>query len=374
MKISVIGCGYMGRIYVKNLLESFGFMPDDIVVYDIKAERMQEMVDTFGVVAASSLEEAVSEVVIVATNTPSHVQVIKVLSAYGTKFVFCEKPLGMNSGEVESLRELPTVIFTAFLINFSPALRELKKLAMKDITTVLREGSVTWGKNRFGNARPTPGDLEDEAIHGFAALLQLIQTNGSVIGTTVAAHLTFMDYADAAVQSNARKQDASFPQYPNSSSFIVADVQAGDAIRDDMNFYVPIGIHSSYIMPEQVRRIAGIFGNTPVASSEGKDAPMAGFSIDFDVRSENGGTKDILKTTDIRSGETVTQEFAGNKITLELEAFLHVARGGEADSRLTTFEEVLRLVKFADAVGCSSREGGRLMHAFGYHGSFPEVS
>ena len=355
-KMSVIGLGQMGTIYLKVAINELGISPQNIVVYDVVPEKMVRAVEDFGVTAVESVADAAQGTAIVTTNTPSHVHVMKELVANGTKQIFCEKPLGMTSAEVARLSDLGAEIFTAFLINFSPALAKVVEV-MRDNDLVLREGSATWGKNRFGNNRPTPGDLEDEMVHAVQVFQMLASVNMAVVRTEVCAHLTYLDYVNHHVQAEARRTDPSFPDVEdvNSSSNILMQLALSDRYQDDVNLNAPVTLRSSYVMAKQVRTVEGVLSYNP--SLSGANQPVYAFHIDFDVRGSDG-VKDVLTLT--KSDVNIVQEhpFASNKIALELGAFFAHVRGEGTDPRLTGLSTAQRAVAFSDAAKASSAKKG----------------
>lgn len=345
--IGVIGAGKMGKIYIQNLI-FLGINPEEITIFDAVPEKAQQTAEEFGVKVAISVEEAFHEIVIIASSTPSHVPLIKEASAGGAKFIFCEKPLGMNYKEVKTLQDVKAEVFTAFLVNFSPALEKIV-LLMKENNLVIREGWINWGKNRMGDTRPTPGDLEDELVHGINAFMMLGDVQTSVASVDVFATLTYMNYVNKEAQAAAMEIDPSFPpeRKVNSSAYGLAMLNLF-SLEDQMKITrAPISFQSSYIMAAQRRVINGVLGH--VQHGNRYDPPEFSFIINFD--GENG---DQLTLTRNATKETEVFTFKANRILLELEAFLHYAYNGIMDDRLTNLAEAMRMVKFSDTVRESS--------------------
>lgn len=351
-KIAVVGCGKMGKIYINNMINHLGMNPhDDIIVYDIDQAKSAKISADFAVSVANNMAEvAKKEVAIVATNTPSHVRVIRELAANGVKHVLCEKPLGLNHKEVQCLKDLETEVFTAFLINFSPALKKVVKI-MEENQLVLLEGSAIWIKNRLGDNRPTAGDLEDEVVHPVQAMRMLAGINTNVTSTEVATQLTYLDYVNRAVQARACARDPSFPQSVNASSNILMKMQVFDVWKNQ-NSIIPVTVRSSYVGAKQVRMVEGVLGYS-IKTGVGP-VPVYAFYIDFDMAGE-----DVLTLTRLYGDRSEEFRFKGNKILLELQAFLSYVNNKETDPRLTGLDDAVASVAFTDAAMKSFDNGGK---------------
>jgi hypothetical protein len=230
-------------------------------------------------------------------------------------------------------------IYTAFLINFSEAVLSLQKFMIEEGLYVA-EAYVNWGKDRTGNIRPTPGDLEDEACHGVGVVHLLVKINQGVKGIEVFGKTSYLPFVDEEVQRKACGLDESFPKIPNSSSFITGVIGTNKAD-------VIVGIHSSFVSIRQERTV-----HVTVCDAEtGKPRWLA--LMEFDT--PDG---DVLMLKEVGSKkETRREVFGGDKITAETEAFFNVVSGGKVDSRLTDFETAKLAVKFSDAVIKSSKIG-----------------
>ncbi|MCI0564008.1 MAG: Gfo/Idh/MocA family oxidoreductase [Nitrososphaera sp.] len=342
MKVIVVGLGQMGVYYV-NSLKRLGTRIEDIIGIDIDPEKTAAAGEQFpGAVIFQSTASITDmpQVAIVATNTPSHVKVIHELRARGVEWVFCEKPIGMDAKEAVSLKDCGATVYTAFLINFSKAVEYLLDRMGRE-SLYFAEGSVEWGKDRTGNSRPTPGDLEDESVHGIGVIHTLVRFNQGVQHVQLAANLSHLSFVKREAQRKACAIDASFPERPNSSTFVL------ETIRTDRGL-IPVSVHSSFIMNEQVRRVSGRLVDQ-------NNRPKYAFLIEFDVKGKGGKTVDMfhLRELGVRTEEAI--EFSGDKIDLELSAFLDVVEGKPASSRLTNLQNALHAVEFSDAVRQSSR-------------------
>lgn len=348
-KIIIVGLGYMGHFYVANMLKKGGLRQSQIVAVDVNSEKVIKFREEYPEIqcyesidaALGSKEKATAAFVL--TNTPSHHLVVSDLVKKGVGYIFVEKPLGIDSRAVALIKKNmkpETKIFTAFLMNFSGA-KDYLTLFMKEKRLYLAEAMVSWGKDRTGDSRPTPGDLQDESIHGWNFCDTLTSINQERKRAVVYARVTFLPYFDQQVQKRAHELDASFPLMANSSSFIT------ETLTTDKGRVV-ILIHSSFVMLRQTRKVIltlnGVISATPEWLAE----------INFDTKDG-----DILELKPVGKNKPIELlKFSGDKVWLETEAFLRFVQSGEKDSRLTGFQQAKASVDFTDAAIRSDR-GGR---------------
>ncbi len=356
MEFGIVGAGKMGTLYVKILLNVFNISARNLVIFDVDQKRSLEVGMKFGVNVASNLTELArkSDIVIVASSSPSHVPVMIHLISHGVKKIFCEKPLGMEEWEVKDLLELAqendTKICTAFLINFSAAIAKIVDI-MKAGNLVLREASAIWGKNRTGDTRPTPGDLEDESVHAVQILRMLAGVNTQIQKTRVSGLLTYLSYTNSTAQKKAREIDTSFPEVVNSSSFLTHVM----TVRQGMyEVEVPMNVQSSYVMAKQARCVYGVLAHID------NTMPKYSFHIDFDVRhEENDNVNDVLTLTRLRDNNVQVFELSTNKIADEMSAFIEYVGNGSYDPRLTTIEEAVTSVSLSATAEKSNAKSGQ---------------
>jgi len=72
LRVGVVGVGYLGSIHVSKL-KNFQEVKE-IIVWDIKPERMEEAREKYGAIPSSSLDEVVekSDAIICASPTTTH--------------------------------------------------------------------------------------------------------------------------------------------------------------------------------------------------------------------------------------------------------------------------------------------------------------
>jgi predicted dehydrogenase len=361
--ILIVGMGQMGKFYLRQLQE-LDSAHQQIVGVDIDPEKVTAMRKSREgtedhTCFRNNIQEAFDDfgkftVAIVATNTPSHHRVMIDLMKRGVRWILCEKPLGINMNAVNDVYDVMNItntqIFTAFLMNFSPAIQYVMQ-RMQNENLVLTEGSVVWGKNRFGDTRPTPGDLEDETVHGMGILHTLCGINQEILQTHVAAQLTYPRYADVEAQAKAHALDASFPQMVNASTMAI------EQIVTDKNI-VLCNMHSSFILGSQVRRVTAVLSN-----GHNTDEPIYSVEFNFDVRTGNKSF-DHVSITSLNGNIIENLPFDCNKLLDQTKAFIAVTNGGVPDPRLTSFTEARQAVAFSEAVIKSHRASGLMVTAY----------
>lgn len=339
--IAVIGLGRMGMSYLR-MLRKHGFPAHDIVVWDIRPDRIAAALSEFeGIIAATSLLDFAESArwFIVAVSTPSHYPVIEVLARSGARKVLCEKPLVPTVELLQHVRavaeECDTNVLTALICGFADTRGRL--MALRDEhELVLREGTAVWGKNRVGDSRPTPGDLTDEFIHPLDELLSL--TKG-ITRVGVSAHSGFLRYVDRAVQEAAFQLDNSFPMDPDSSTggLIRAFTSSGAEMHAT--------IASSFTMATQVREVRGTFTRV------GSDDAAFGFVAGYDIN----GT-DPLQIWDLQANKLIYDAAPSTDKLYELTgAFLRLVHEGVEDPRLGPLPWSALLTGILDAIRKSSK-------------------
>lgn len=334
----------MGTYYAHNLVRKLGLAASDVVVYDRINERSHKLADELGITATDALQTEGVDAFIIATNTPSHDELIVRLAREGVRHILVEKPLAQTSAGVSRIiKECGNVqVYTGLVINFSRAIEHL--LAhMRSEQLLLHDFYGRWGKNRGTEKelRPTPGDLEDEAVHPIGVFLLLAEQGRTTRELLISGQLGWLPYVNRESQALARKHDPSFPERPNHST--------SANIRLEGSTPAKASIYSSFLHPVQVRLVGGIIGTN--------ETPTMGFEINFDQnRPEKiGGAVDTLVMTDIKSGATSVEEFPADKLNDLTAAFVNLVRDGTMDTRLATIAHGGTLVDIAEAIIESDR-------------------
>jgi len=333
MEINVIGCGKMGEVYVRNLVERLALNPQKVVVYDVQKEKALGLAEKYNVRVADSIDALEMGPTIVATNTPSHIKIIGQLLDKGISNIFCEKPLCLMRSDADDISEAKANIYVAFLMRFSKAVNFIADL-MVDERLHLTEATTQWGLNFYHNPRPLIGTLIDESVHGIDIINMLVGINQSIEKIRVSAMLTHPDYADPVVQKNAQTIDPSVPNNPDASVFANIKFETSNGL-------IPASVWSSYIIVQQTRRVCGVL-------SDADNHLAYAFEINFDIENK---TKDHIVITKYKNAEVITKIFpCDEKIADETQAFLDVASGKEADRRLIDMRQSLRSVSFTEAI------------------------
>lgn len=336
-RILVVGLGQMGGYYINNLKIS-GFDESQIIGVDWNEEARKKAAEKWSGMEVFSEISDISEipkVAIVASTTVSHFQNIMYLIEAGVRYIFCEKPISMKMEESEEIMKAAsktgTEIFVAYLINFSGAVQRLTEIMVEN-DLILAELDSRWGKNRFGDSRPTPGALVDEIVHSLGVALSLLGVNQELETVQAFKDLSYFEYADQEAQKKANQKDSSFPLKGITSSVFVRG-------RYETNLLCGIfSIQASFILGRQARRISCVLtdkeGNLRLA-----------VELNFDVK-RDGGNFDTLDITEYEGNVVHPQEvFQNNKILSELQAFLAVVAGEKQNPCLTDINEAVKIQK-----------------------------
>lgn len=344
VKVLVVGLGYMGDVYLRNLREQLTVDAANIIGMDIVEENITKTRAKFlEIRLVNSFDEVnFSEITMgfVLVNTPSHAKVLIELMNRGVRHLLCEKPLAMKLSSVSEIEkkaeETGSSVFIAHLMNFSPAVLHLQKKMQKE-GLILTEGSVVWGKNRMGDARPTPGDLEDEMLHGRGILNQLVKINQTVEHRMVSGILTFPEFVNSDAQKKARELDISFPEHPNASTMVLEKIITNRTVANSI-------LHSSFLYPCQTRRVSCV-----LSRKESPKVPVYSAEMNFDIKAKFGSV-DHLKETELNVKQIKELEFPTNKILEQIRVFINVSLDGNPDNRLACLEEARSAVSFFEAV------------------------
>jgi predicted dehydrogenase len=133
------------------------------------------------------------DAVIIATPNDTH-HPIAVAAAQAGKHIMCEKPLGLNAGQVRDMyhaaRDAGVVHMTAFTYRFAPSMRYLKHLVSSGALGQPRHfrsqrfldwPETSWGWRQY-QARAGAGDLFDMTIHRIDFAMDLLGPIKSVCG------------------------------------------------------------------------------------------------------------------------------------------------------------------------------------------------
>ena len=133
------------------------------------------------------------DAVVIATPNFTH-KPIAVAAAKAGKHVMCEKPLGLNAGEVramyEAARDAGVVHMTAFTYRFAPSMRYLRSLVKSGALGTPRHfrsqrfldwPETSWGWRQY-KARAGAGDLFDMTIHRIDFAIDLLGPIAQVCG------------------------------------------------------------------------------------------------------------------------------------------------------------------------------------------------
>ncbi len=166
----VIGCGSIGKRHIGNLI---ALNEKDIIAFDIKPDRLQEVKSRFGIDVLDNLADAWSfcpDVAVITAPTSMHVSLAITAADHGCH-MFIEKPLSHNPDSLEELLDIAKrkklVTLVGCNMRFHPGLKQIKK--MIDEGTI---GRIIAMRIEFGQYLPDWHPWEDYR-QGYSACAEL---------------------------------------------------------------------------------------------------------------------------------------------------------------------------------------------------------
>ena len=166
MKILLIGCGNFGKHYLRILKES-GHLYGVVVKSDKSALRISKEHDVkvFTQISLDILQEIDGVMVVTPSNT--HKELIEEVLPYVP--VFCEKPLALNSKDINDIIRLETdtgnKLMVGHIYRFNNVVKEIKKIISNDKPKEIVIRFLGGSKNNCG--------VMHEFMHGFDIMLNL---------------------------------------------------------------------------------------------------------------------------------------------------------------------------------------------------------
>jgi predicted dehydrogenase len=189
VRVAVIGAGAVSDYHHVPALR-LDPRAELTMVCDASEELLNKRVSDWGVNHVTTDPEAACrdenvDAVIIATPNFTH-EPIAVAAARAGKHVMCEKPLGLNAGEVRSMyeacRDAQVVHMTAFTYRFAPSMRYLRHLLHSGALGTPRHfrsqrfldwPETSWGWRQYKD-KAGAGDLFDMTIHRIDFAIDLL--------------------------------------------------------------------------------------------------------------------------------------------------------------------------------------------------------
>ena len=189
VRVAVIGAGAVSDYHHVPAL-AIDPRAELVAVCDADEKLLAQRKQQWNVEKATTDAEALCadgeiDAVIIATPNFTH-HPIALAAARGGKHMMCEKPLGLNSGEVREMytaaRDAGVVHMTAFTYRFAPAMRYIKHLigrgALGDPRHFRSQRFLDWPETSWGwrqyRDRAGAGDLFDMTIHRIDFAIDLL--------------------------------------------------------------------------------------------------------------------------------------------------------------------------------------------------------
>ncbi len=169
-RVAVVGYGGMGSWHVNKLLVSD--VAELAGIFDISEER-KELAIKNGLHAYSSLDEVLADervdIITVATPNDHHMPIaIKAMEA--GKNVICEKPVCMNSDELQKIIDASNRTGKLFTVHQNRRW-DCDYLAMKDVYKSSELGEIFRVESRYHGSRGIPGDWRGHKEFGGGMML-----------------------------------------------------------------------------------------------------------------------------------------------------------------------------------------------------------
>ena len=171
-KLGIIGFGGMGKHHLNHIREEIGRV-EVKGVYDIKEEKQKLAAEEFGLIAYESAEAllADAEIDIVLVSTPNNFhKYYSIMALEAGKNVICEKPVMMNSKELEEVMAVAEKTGKVFTVHQN-------RRWDRDYLIVKRElangkiGKPFFIESRVQGARGIPGDWRCTKVAGGGMML-----------------------------------------------------------------------------------------------------------------------------------------------------------------------------------------------------------
>jgi predicted dehydrogenase len=159
----------------------------------LERRRQEWAIDRVTTDPAALCADPQIDAVIIATPNFTHREIV-VAAARAGKHIMCEKPLGLNAGEVREMyhaaRDAGVVHMTAFTYRFAPSMRYLKHLVSTGALGAPRHfrsqrfldwPETSWGWRQYKD-KAGAGDLFDMTIHRIDFAQDLLGRIGSLCG------------------------------------------------------------------------------------------------------------------------------------------------------------------------------------------------
>ena len=164
-KIAIIGYGGMGGWHVNKILDSD--VVECVGIYDIKETR-RELARERNLFVYNSLDDVLNdtnvELITIATPNDTHADIaIKAMQA--GKHVICEKPVCLNSEELQKIYQVSNETNVLFTVHQNRRW-DADYLLMKELYDAGKLGHVFRIESRYHGSRGIPGDWRAQKQHG----------------------------------------------------------------------------------------------------------------------------------------------------------------------------------------------------------------
>lgn len=331
-RIVVFGAGgYMAVPYIRALKE-LGVPSEHILGVEPDPDR-RKLAEGLGIRVYADPEACRAErlsMAIVAAPAETHRRIFDACADLGIRNVLSEKPLVLQSSELDGLGGLGLRMYVGYLVNFSPVVTRLRGFIAERNLRVCEVHGI-WGSNWVAKQRPIGPDLQEELPHPLVAALHIIgfdRLEGEGLRGSIRRSFVQHVHPDAVREAKASYNDSS-------TGMILARTAEGD---------VPIHLISSFNFFEQ-RRVIDVS-----LAENGSQVPTHKACLEFDVDHRFDRLRIIDARTNAPIPEHQYEPMASNKLLDQLRAVLEAFSGIAADERLIGFEVGSALVRLLEDV------------------------
>jgi len=191
MRVAVVGVGRWGGNLVRNFYQLEALQ----AICDVSEPRLQQLSNTYReICTVQHIDDVLSdkriEAVAIATPANTHFELTKQALAAG-KDVFVEKPLSLHYQEGKELVRLAEqarrILMVGHLLEFHPAIRELKCLSQRGVLGELNY--IYSNRLNLGRVRKEENSLWSFAPHDIAVILSLVGQLPFAVAATGGAFL-----------------------------------------------------------------------------------------------------------------------------------------------------------------------------------------
>ena len=228
--------GYMGRFYLKIMLEKLGFKQEQIVAIEVNEDKLRKIKKRYPKIQlclstnTASLRSYKAKHALVLVNTPNHLKILRKCDTLGIKNILIEKPLVYSSRELKEIQKLNfDQLYVGYLINGAKIVDKLNKFISKK-SLVVTHANTIWGKNFCPVKRTIGSNAKEELTHPLSLITSVVNlANGGTKSSSLKLHCTHNPYIQPSFLAKAKKSKIAYPGNLSDSSLGVLEMKTKTA-------------------------------------------------------------------------------------------------------------------------------------------------